>query len=63
MLKGPCNKHHFFAHLQIDPLDNGDAEKNWTDGVQKSDVCCTGLFGINYRPANCVFLMAGERVQ
>jgi hypothetical protein len=43
MLKGPCNKHHFFAHLQIDPLDNGDAEKNWTDGVQKSDVCCTGF--------------------
>jgi hypothetical protein len=45
------------------PIDNGDAGKDWTDGLQKSDVCCTTLFGINYRPANCVFLTAGERVQ
>ena len=43
MPKSPCNKHQFSAHLQVAPIDNGDAGKDWTDGVQKSDVRCTGF--------------------
>jgi hypothetical protein len=38
-----CRKLQFFAHLQADQRDKGDAGKDWTDGVQKSDVCCTGF--------------------
>jgi hypothetical protein len=41
MPQSPCNKHQFFAHLQVDLLDNRDAGKGWTDGVQKSHVYCT----------------------
>ena len=33
------NKHQFFAHLQADRGDDGDDAKDWTDGVQKSDMC------------------------
>ena len=41
--ESPCNKYLISAHVQTDRWDNRDAGKDGADGVQKSDVCCTGF--------------------
>jgi hypothetical protein len=63
MPQSPCNKHLISARRQSRLSRHPGGPIGQLGRVQETDVCCTGLFGINHRPANCVFLMAGERVQ
>jgi hypothetical protein len=49
-------RHHRTNATIADRWDNRDAGKDGADGVQKSDVCCTGFSAINHRPRQVSFL-------
>jgi hypothetical protein len=56
LLHRVCSKLQVFAHLQADRPDDGAAAKDRAGGVQKSDLCCTGILASTNRPCQARFL-------